>query len=61
MHLCAKCRLSVSYVYTAPSSNNKVGGDKKREEEKTKKKEFSSFWPDVLPCLTKTDTPFFCY
>lgn len=38
MHLCAKCRLSVSYVHTAPSSNNKVAGDKKKEEEKNKGK-----------------------
>lgn len=59
MYLCAKCRLSVSYVYTVHSSNNKVGGDKKKGEEKTKRKEF---WfvlaPDVLPCLTKNDSIF---
>ena len=40
MYLCAKCRLSVSYVYTVHSSNNKVGGDKKKREEETKGKEF---------------------
>lgn len=40
MYLCAKCRLSVSFVYTAHSSNNKVSGDKKKGEEKTKRKEF---------------------
>ena len=40
MYLCAKCRLSVSYVYTVHSSNNKVAGDKEKREEKTKRKEF---------------------
>lgn len=37
MYLCAKCRFSVSYVYTVHSSDNKVGKDKKKGEEKTEK------------------------
>lgn len=52
MYLCAKCRLSVSFVHTVHRSNNKVGGDKDKGE-RNKRKEFGFILPVCASLFVK--------
>lgn len=50
---------AMSTQYTAATI--KLVETKRKGKKKQRERNSGSFWPDVLPCLTKKDIPFFYY